>query len=100
VRRAQEEHEFSVHWVPRRTVVCDRVLAEEGVAGDVVAEDYPLAWVPLDSDLLSLELPSAFQVRQLSCPELLCFVRAHAVHVWPLLDDHDTSSSRHRAWST
>ena len=51
-----------MHWVPRRTVVCDRVLAEEGVAGDIVAEDYPLAWVPLDSDLLSLELPSAFQV--------------------------------------
>ncbi len=54
-----------MHWVPRRMVVCDRVLAEEGVAGDVVAEDYPLAWIPLDSDLLSLELPSAFQVLRL-----------------------------------
>ncbi len=63
--RAQEQHEFSVHWVPRRTIVCDRVLAEEGVAGDVVAEDYPLVWVPLDSDLLSLELPSAFQANPL-----------------------------------
>ena len=87
-----------MHWVPRRTVVCDRVLAEEGVAGDVVAEDYPLAWVPLDSDLLSLELPAAFEVHRLSWPQPLCFVHAHVTHGGRLFNDHDTTSSNHRAW--
>ena len=64
-RRAGAQHEYSVYWVPRRTTVCDRVLEAEGLAGDVLVEDFPLSWVPLDRDLLSLELDTAFRV---GCP--------------------------------
>ena len=63
ILRVGEQHDFSVFWVPRRSVVCDKVLEDEGVMGDVLAEDFPLDWVPLDKDLLSLELDSAFQAR-------------------------------------
>ena len=45
--------------------MCDRVLEAEGLAGDVLAEDFLLSWVPLDQDLLSLEMDTAFRVR---CP--------------------------------
>ena len=49
-------------FLPRRTIACERILAEEGVAGDVVAGEYPLGFIPFDYDLLSLEMPSAFRV--------------------------------------
>ena len=50
-------------WVPRRTIVCDKVLADQGLTGDVLVEALSLDWVPLERDLLSLELDTAFRVR-------------------------------------
>ncbi|GME22392.1 Vacuolar protein sorting-associated protein 33A [Neofusicoccum parvum] len=49
-------HEFSVFWVPRRTLVSDQVLEEAGVLGEVNVAEWPLNFVPLSNDLLSLEL--------------------------------------------
>lgn len=65
--RGGEQHEFSVYWVPQRSIVCDKVLEEEGVTGDVLAEAFPLDWVPLDRDLLSLELGSAYKAGTARC---------------------------------
>ena len=56
-------YEYAAFFLPRRTIACERVLAEEGVAGDVTAGEYPLGFIPFDADLLSLEAPSAFRVR-------------------------------------
>ncbi|EKG22210.1 Sec1-like protein [Macrophomina phaseolina MS6] len=50
------DHEFSVFWVPRRTLVSDQVLEEAGVLGEVNVAEWPLNFVPLSDDLLSLEL--------------------------------------------
>lgn len=50
------EHEFSVFWVPRRTLVSDQILEEAGVLGEVSVAEWPLNFVPLSDDLLSLEL--------------------------------------------
>lgn len=41
----------------------ERLLAEAGLLGDVVLRDLPLHWVPLDEDLLSLEMGCAFKAR-------------------------------------
>ncbi|EFR03156.1 vacuolar protein sorting-associated protein 33A [Nannizzia gypsea CBS 118893] len=54
------EHEFSVFWVPRRTLVSNQILEEEGIIGDVNIADFPLYFLPLENDVLSLELPDAF----------------------------------------
>ncbi|CAD0085631.1 unnamed protein product, partial [Aureobasidium mustum] len=54
------DHEFSVFWVPRRTLVSDRILEENGVLGEVTIGECPLFLIPLESDLLSLELEDAF----------------------------------------
>ena len=58
-------YEYAVYFLPRRTIACERILQEAGVAGDVVAGEYPLGFIPFDADLLSLEMPSVFRVR---CP--------------------------------
>ena len=52
-----------MYFLPRRTIACERILQEAGVAGDVVAGEYPLGFIPFDTDLLSLEAPRVFRVR-------------------------------------
>ena len=41
--------------------VCERVLEQEGVFGYVTIDEYPLDLIPLDKDVLSLELPEFFR---------------------------------------
>ncbi|KAJ3193080.1 hypothetical protein HK101_005437 [Irineochytrium annulatum] len=53
--------EYSVFFVPRRTLVCERVLEEEGVYGDVTVGEFHLDIIPLEEDFLSLELGNAFR---------------------------------------
>lgn len=64
VKRLQKnksaEHDFSIFWVPRRTMVGEKILEDEGVLGDVSILEFPLHFLPLESDLLSLELDDSF----------------------------------------
>ncbi|KAJ2892062.1 Vacuolar protein-sorting-associated protein 33, partial [Coemansia aciculifera] len=53
--------EYSLQLVPRRTLLCERVLEEEGVLGDITIGEYRMDFIPLEDDLLSLELPSTFK---------------------------------------
>ena len=41
--------------------MCDKILEESGVLGDVSIEVYPLHFIPLEQDLLSLCLDEAFR---------------------------------------
>lgn len=59
-RNGTVEHEFSIFWVPRRTLVCNQILEDEGIIGDVNIAEFPLYFLPLESDILSLELGYAF----------------------------------------
>ncbi|XXG94090.1 Vacuolar protein-sorting-associated protein 33 [Hypoxylon texense] len=60
-RESQTGHEFHIFWVPRRTLVSDKILEEAGVLGDVNIAELPLYFFPLERDVLSLELDSSFQ---------------------------------------
>nr|KMM70133.1 vacuolar protein sorting-associated protein 33A [Coccidioides posadasii RMSCC 3488] len=82
------EHEFSIFWVPRRTLVSDRILEEEGIIGDVNIAELPLYFFPLENDLLSLELPESFSdlylhrnpgAINLSAKALMQFQRRHGL---------------------
>ena len=54
------EHEISIFWVPRRTLLSNKILEEEGILGDVDISEFPLYFLPLEDDLLSLELQDSF----------------------------------------
>ncbi|KAI1618505.1 lysine-specific histone demethylase 1 [Exophiala viscosa] len=54
------EHEISIIWVPRRTLVSNKILEDEGVLGDVNISELPLYFLPLEDDMLSMELDGAF----------------------------------------
>ncbi|KAJ5129787.1 uncharacterized protein N7515_005826 [Penicillium bovifimosum] len=55
------EHEFSIIFAPRRTLVSNAVLEEAGIIGDVNISELPLYFMPLEQDILSLELDESFE---------------------------------------
>mmetsp|Transcript_30543 Transcript_30543/g.58825 ORF Transcript_30543/g.58825 Transcript_30543/m.58825 type:complete len:626 (-) Transcript_30543:289-2166(-) len=55
-RAARPNREHSVFFVPRRTIICEKVLEEEGVYGDITFGEYPLQLIPFEEDVLSMEL--------------------------------------------
>lgn len=49
-------------FVPERTMICERVLEEEGVKGDITIGSYAMDWIPYEDDLISMELdPSTWK---------------------------------------
>jgi vacuolar protein sorting-associated protein 33A len=54
------EHDISIFWVPRRTFVSDALLEEAGIIGDVNIAELPVYFLPLEHDVLSLELDDSF----------------------------------------
>ena len=53
--------DFAVYFLPRRTIVCEKVFQEEGISANVTFGEFPLDFIPFDYDVLSLELDSAFK---------------------------------------
>ena len=45
---------------PRKTLVSNKIFEDAGVLGDLVVDEFPLYFLPLDHDLLSLELEDSF----------------------------------------
>lgn len=56
-----EEFEHTAILVPRRTLVVEKILEEEGVLGDLTIQEFPLLFIPLEEDVLSLELENSFE---------------------------------------
>ncbi len=54
------KHEISIFWVPRRTLVSNKILEDEGVLGDVNVSEFSMYFLPLEDDVLSLELEDAY----------------------------------------
>ena len=48
---------FTVIFVPRRSMLCEKVLADEGVHGVLTVRELPLSLFVLEDDVLSLEQP-------------------------------------------
>ena len=55
-------HKLNHHlfFVPRRTLICERILEEEGVYADVSIGEFYLDLIPLEEDVISLEMPKSF----------------------------------------
>jgi vacuolar protein sorting-associated protein 33A len=72
-------HEFSIFWVPRRTLVSNQILEECGVLGEANISELPLLFVPLAEDVLSLELDDAFSDLYLHRDPTSVFLSAKAL---------------------
>ena len=56
-----------MYWVPRRTLVSDRIFEDAGVLGDIEIGELPLHFIPLAEDVMSLELEGTFRDLFLVC---------------------------------
>ncbi|KAF1351252.1 Sec1-like protein [Delphinella strobiligena] len=77
--KSEISHDFTVFWVPRRTLISDRVLEENNVLGEVTVAEYPLFFIPLEPDLLSLELEDSFSDLYLRKDPTSIFLSAKAL---------------------
>ena len=66
-RNGVVEHEISIIWIPRRTLVSNKILEDEGVLGDVSISELPLYFLGLENDVLSLEWEDSFSDLYLVC---------------------------------
>ncbi|GBG29626.1 Vacuolar protein sorting-associated protein 33A [Hondaea fermentalgiana] len=62
VSQSGHKYKFQIHFVPKRSFLCDQILRDHGVF-DVLKNnmyEYPLGFIPYDTDVLSLGLESSF----------------------------------------
>ncbi|GMY09270.1 vacuolar protein-sorting-associated protein 33 homolog [Fagus crenata] len=74
------QREYYVYFVPRRTVVCEKILEEEKVHHLMSIGEYPLYMVPLDEDVLSFELDLAYKGSQVDGDTSSLWHIAKALH--------------------
>ncbi|RHZ09433.1 hypothetical protein DYB26_009042 [Aphanomyces astaci] len=51
---------FHLYYAPKRTLACDEMLKKAGVMGSLVIGEFPMDLVPVEEDILSLELSDGF----------------------------------------
>jgi hypothetical protein len=72
--------DFSIFFVPRKTLLCERRLQDLGIRGSLThIDDYGLEIFPVDSDILSMEHPSAFRECYLEGDSTSMFYAARAI---------------------
>jgi len=60
-REPRVQRQYSIYFVPRRTMLCERVLAEQGVLGDVNTGEFALDLIPFDEDVLTMEMKPTYK---------------------------------------
>jgi hypothetical protein len=53
--------QYGIIFVPRRSRVCEEKLKEKGVRGDVIIDELNLDFLPIDTDLISMEANDCFR---------------------------------------
>ncbi|KAM7532363.1 hypothetical protein LguiB_035773 [Lonicera macranthoides] len=67
------QREYYLYFVPRRAVVCEKILEDEKIHNLLTIGEYPLYVVPIDEDELSFELDSAYKE---------CLVDGDTTSIW------------------
>lgn len=60
VRETRDDVDLSALFVPRRTVACDQALDTAGIAGDIACFEVDILMLPVERDVVSLEIERAF----------------------------------------
>uniref|UniRef100_A0A7S4KP01 Vacuolar protein sorting-associated protein 33A n=1 Tax=Paramoeba aestuarina TaxID=180227 RepID=A0A7S4KP01_9EUKA len=60
-KKQGKEKRYCIVFVPRRTIIAERVLEEEDVYTCVQIEEFPLDLIPFEKDVFSLELDDSYR---------------------------------------
>ncbi|XP_070334431.1 vacuolar protein sorting-associated protein 33B isoform X3 [Odocoileus virginianus] len=78
---AGRTRKYKVIFSPQKFYACEMVLEEEGVYGDVSCDEWAFSLLPLDVDLLSMELPEFFRDYFLEGDQRWINTLAQALHL-------------------
>jgi len=60
--RGEDRYHFTACFTPRKTVICEKILASEGVLGSLHLEEFPaMGLIPFDEDVVSMEMEHVFR---------------------------------------
>lgn len=62
-----QKHRYTLFLVPRVSTLVSRMLEEEGILGDITISSYNLQFIPIASDVISLENDNAFKELWVVC---------------------------------
>jgi len=71
--------QYGIIFVPRRSRVCEEKLKENGVRGDIIIDELNLDFLPMDTDLLSMESHDCFRDLFLNNDTSAIFNLAHGL---------------------
>ncbi|XP_028823895.1 vacuolar protein sorting-associated protein 33B [Denticeps clupeoides] len=72
---------YKIIFCPQKFYVCDAVLEEEGVYGDVTTDSWHFYLLPLDEDIISMELPEFFRENFLEGDQRWVETAGNALHL-------------------
>lgn len=59
-KAAGRHRKYKIIFSPQKLYSCEMVLEEEGIFGDVTCDEWAFVLLPIDEDLISMELPEFF----------------------------------------
>ncbi|NXG05531.1 VP33B protein, partial [Sakesphorus luctuosus] len=60
-KMSRRSRKYKIIFSPQKFYACEMVLEEEGVFGDVTCDEWSFYLLPLDEDIISMELPEFFR---------------------------------------
>ncbi|XP_018427116.1 PREDICTED: vacuolar protein sorting-associated protein 33B [Nanorana parkeri] len=60
-KKSRVNKKYKIIFSPQKFYTCDMILEQEGVYGDVTTDEWSFYLLPLDDDIISMELPEFFR---------------------------------------
>lgn len=73
------EKKFFVFFVPKRSLICEQMIEEKGFSEDIKIGELKIDFIPLDSDVLSLEMSNSFKNIYVDHDESSIFAAARGI---------------------
>ncbi|XP_030045526.1 vacuolar protein sorting-associated protein 33B [Microcaecilia unicolor] len=80
-KAAKRSRKYKIIFSPQKLYTCDMVLEEEGIFGDVICDEWYFYLLPLDDDIISMELPEFYRDYFLEGDQRWINTVAKALHV-------------------
>uniref|UniRef100_A0A7N6B6B5 VPS33B late endosome and lysosome associated n=1 Tax=Anabas testudineus TaxID=64144 RepID=A0A7N6B6B5_ANATE len=80
-KAAGKARSYKIIFTSQKFYACDAVLEEQGIFGDVTTDEWPFYLLPLDEDIISLELPEFFRDNFLAGDQRWVRTASNALHL-------------------
>ncbi|KAM5173173.1 vacuolar protein sorting-associated protein 33B [Mantella aurantiaca] len=60
-KKSRVNRKYKIIFSPQKFYTCDMILEQEGIYGDVTTDEWSFYLLPLDDDIISMELPEFFR---------------------------------------